>query len=153
MKKEESDDFMEKKLKMKNKGFTDDNKKWLKAKLIESSSEEEGEDEDEDEDDEGDGEIEMEEDDGSDEGSDDGEESDEDSEDEMDVEKKSRFLDAQKQREVEEARQEEMQLNIQGDADDFRLPTEEVVGSFYNICVRKYFSEPSNIELFFIRFC
>lgn len=125
MKKEESDDFMEKKLKMKNKGFTDDNKKWLKAKLIESSSEEEGEDEDEDEDDEGDGEIEMEEDDGSDEGSDDGEESDEDSEDEMDVEKKSRFLDAQKQREVEEARQEEMQLNIQGDADDFRLPTEE----------------------------
>lgn len=125
MKKEESDDFMEKKLKMKNKGFTDDNKKWLKAKLIESSSEEEGEDEDEDEDDEGDGEIEMEEDDGSDEGSDDGEESDEDSEDEMDVEKKSRSLDAQKQREVEEARQEEMQLNIQGDADDFRLPTEE----------------------------
>jgi ribosomal RNA methyltransferase Nop2 len=118
--KEEKDEFVEKKkLASKSKGFTDDNKKWLKAKLIESDEEDE----------EGDGEIEMEEDDGSDdEEFDEDEESDEDSEDEMDVEKKSRFLDAQKQREAEEAREEELQLNIQGDADDFRLPTEQVLG-------------------------
>ncbi|KAG0560710.1 hypothetical protein KC19_9G006600 [Ceratodon purpureus] len=107
----------------KNKGFTDENKKWLKAKLIES-------DEEDEDDEDGDGEIEMEEDDGIDDDIDDDEfdeddESDEDSDDEMDVEKKSRRIDAQRQREAEDAKEEELQLNIQGDTDDFRLPTDE----------------------------
>jgi len=53
----------------------------------------------------------------------------------MDVEKKSRFLDAAKQREAAEARAEELQLNIQGDSDHFRLPTVEVLRSFYNLQV------------------
>lgn len=98
----------------------------MKAKLIESDEEEEEELEDEG----GDGEISMEEDDGSDDGIEDDSDDDEDSDDEMDVEKKARFLDAAKQREEEEAREEELQLNIQGDEDDFRLPTAEVLRSF-----------------------
>lgn len=126
--KNEKDDSVEKKLMSKNKCFTDDNKKWLKAKLIESDEEDE----------EGDGEIEMDEDEGSDdEGFNEDDDSDEDSEDEMDVEKKSRFLDALKQREAEEAREEELQLNIQSDTDDFRLPADEVLGSCHEVCILK----------------
>ncbi|KAG0604774.1 hypothetical protein M758_9G006400 [Ceratodon purpureus] len=126
VKNDEKDESLEKKkMASKNKGFTDENKKWLKAKLIESDEEDEDED-----DEDGDGEIEMEEDDGIDDDIDDDEfdeddESDEDSDDEMDVEKKSRRIDAQRQREAEDAKEEELQLNIQGDTDDFRLPTEE----------------------------
>ncbi len=42
------------------------------------------------------------------------------------MEKKSRLLDEEKIREAEEAKEEGMQLNIQGDFDDFRIPTAEV---------------------------
>ncbi len=53
-------------------------------------------------------------------------ESNDEDDGELEVEKKSRLLDEEKMREAEEAKEEGMQLNIQGDFDDFRLPTTEV---------------------------
>ncbi len=53
-------------------------------------------------------------------------ESNDEDDGELEVEKKSRLLDEDKIREAEEAKEEGMQLNIQGDSDDFRLPTAEV---------------------------
>ncbi|ERN19253.1 25S rRNA (cytosine-C(5))-methyltransferase nop2 [Amborella trichopoda] len=44
--------------------------------------------------------------------------------DESDIEEKSRILDEEREREVEDA-EAELQLNIQEEADDFRLPTKE----------------------------
>ncbi|GAQ87269.1 NOL1/NOP2/sun family protein [Klebsormidium nitens] len=88
----------------KKKGFSDENAKWLKAKA-------------------GDDWGDAESDEGSDEGMDD-DEFDEDSEGEMDVEKKSRKLDAQRAREEEEAAAE-LQTNIEDTTEMFELPTEE----------------------------
>lgn len=91
----------------KKKGFSDENAKWLKAKAgddwADGESDEEG-----------------------DEGMDDDEFGDE-SEEEMDVEKKSRKIDAQRAREEEEATAE-LQTNIQDTTEMFELPTEEVGG-------------------------
>lgn len=89
----------------KKKGFSDENAKWLKAKAGDDWGGE------------GSGE-------GSDEGMDD-DEFDEDSEGEMDVEKKSRKLDAQRAKEEKEA-EAELQTNIEDTTEIFELPTEEV---------------------------
>jgi ribosomal RNA methyltransferase Nop2 len=106
-------------------GFTDENRKWLKAKQNDDDdSEENDDDEDIDEYEDGDGgdgdsDISLEAGSLSD-------ESNDDDDGELEVEKKSRLLDEEKIREAEEAKDEGMQLNIQGDSDDFRLPTAEV---------------------------
>lgn len=80
----------------KRKGFTDDNQAWLKVKDVEKSRDDD---------------LSLEPEDGS-----DGEE--------LDVERKARELDAAKAREEKEAANE-LQLNIQGDGDEFALPTAE----------------------------
>ncbi|CAM6107151.1 unnamed protein product [Calypogeia fissa] len=96
-------------VKKKAKGFTDENRSWLKAKskLLDSD--------DEDSDGAEGDEFSMDE-----------ALSDEDeSEGELDVEKKARKVDAQRAQDEKDAEAEEMQLNIQGDSEFFQLPTEE----------------------------
>ncbi|EFJ37964.1 hypothetical protein SELMODRAFT_437511 [Selaginella moellendorffii] len=90
------------------KGFTDENKAWLKPK--------QRLDDDEDEEEEEDG----------DEGTSD-EDDDEEEDDEFDVERKSKKLDAKRAQEQADA-DAELQTNIQAEGDepdDFRLPTSE----------------------------
>ena len=50
---------------------------------------------------------------------------DSDSDSEGDIEKKARVIDARKKREEEEGGKE-LELNIQGESDEFRLPTQKV---------------------------
>lgn len=76
-----------------------------------------------------------------------GDDSDDESDGELEVEKKARLLDAAKNREVELAREEELQINIQGDSDDFRLPTGEVCCAHSVICYVRLFVWCMNQDL------
>ena len=88
--------------------FSDENAKWLKLKGAGS------EDDDSDQDD---GEMDP--------------VVDSDSEDEMDIEKRSRMLDSEKQQEAEEA-EEELQDNIEKHSAMYHLPTQEEVEATIN---------------------